>query len=201
MNPRKPPALATWLLTRSGFTRQNPPLAGDLLEEFLSGRSAAWFWRQTLVAILAGLAQSAKRFERLFIACITGWAIQAGVDFGLWRIVLPPRPRGKAGTIAWFLTAISAFLLVAFAYALLRRRRPRSTADETAALGCTFLPRMLACVSFCACLTAYCLFALLSPVSLAVFFLFQAEVFLVAAASAVTLIFYAGPATLLTTRR
>jgi hypothetical protein len=42
MSPRRPPALADWLLDRSGFARQNPPLAGNLLEEFRSGRSAAW---------------------------------------------------------------------------------------------------------------------------------------------------------------
>jgi hypothetical protein len=43
MSIRKPPRLANWLLDHSGVARQNPPLAGDLLEEFRSGRSAAWF--------------------------------------------------------------------------------------------------------------------------------------------------------------
>jgi hypothetical protein len=211
MNMRNPPRLATWLLNRSGFARQNPPLAGDLLEEFRSGRSAAWFWRQTMAAILAGLVQNGKRFERLFIACIIGWAVQAGVDFGLWRFHLPAQLHGKAGTFAWFLTAIACFLLPAFANALFRRKRRPSTAevleswsrleDETAERGRTILLRMFACVSFCASLTTYCLFALISPVSLWVFFLYQAELFLVAVGGAVTLIYYAGPATLLTTRK
>src|SRR5580700_894882 len=59
MNDRKPPRLSNWLLNHFGVGRQNPPLAGDLLEEFRSGRSAAWFWRQTLVVILTGLARNA----------------------------------------------------------------------------------------------------------------------------------------------
>jgi hypothetical protein len=202
VSARKPPRLANWLLDRFGLARQNPPLAGDLLEEFRSGRSTAWFWRQTLVVILTGLVQNARQFKRPFIAGIIGWAIQAGVDFGLWRFHLPAQLHGKAGTTAWFLTAIAAFLLVAFASVLLRRRRRlRAAAEvhETAERGRTLL-WMLACGSFCACLTAYCLFALLSPVSLPVFLLFQAELFLIALASAQTLISYAGPATLLTKR-
>jgi hypothetical protein len=211
MSPRTPPRLAIWLLTRSGFAHQNPPLAGDLLEEFRSGRSAAWFWRQTLIVIFTGLAQNAKRFKRLHIAFLIGWATQAGVDFGLWRLHLPAQLHGRAGTIAWFLTAIAAFLLAACANALLLRRRRRSTDevleswshldDETAKRGRTILLRTLACISCCACLAAYCLQALLSPVSLGVFFLYQAALFLVAAAGALTLISYSGPATLLTTRK
>ena len=42
MSLRKPPRLASWLLDRFGVASQNPPLTGDLIEEFLGGRSAAW---------------------------------------------------------------------------------------------------------------------------------------------------------------
>jgi hypothetical protein len=203
MSVRKPPRLANWLLNRSGFARQNPPLAGDLLEEFRNGRSSAWFWRQTLGAILTGVVHNPQQFKGFLIAGIVGWAVQAGVAFGLWRFHLPAQLHGKAGTTAWFLTAIADFLLVAFASVLLRRRRrQRSTAEvhETAERGRTILLRMLACASFCACLTAYCLFALLSPVAALVFFLFQAELLFVAVAGVLTLISYAGPATLRTKR-
>jgi hypothetical protein len=50
MTPKKPPRLATFLLGR--FTASDP-LAGDLLEEFQSGRSAAWYWAQVLAAVVA----------------------------------------------------------------------------------------------------------------------------------------------------
>ena len=42
MNRRRPPKLATWLLDRLGYTHRNAALAGDLLEEFRSGRFAAF---------------------------------------------------------------------------------------------------------------------------------------------------------------
>ena len=59
MSLRQPPALAAWLLDRLGYTRQNAALAGDLLEEYRSGRSPAWFWRQTLMVIVNGIGRNA----------------------------------------------------------------------------------------------------------------------------------------------
>lgn len=58
MTGSAPPRLATWLLQhcRSGYRCE--ALAGDLIEEFHTGRSRAWYWRQVLLAIMAGAGQS-----------------------------------------------------------------------------------------------------------------------------------------------
>ena len=41
-----PPRLPTWLLAWLEGT--SSPLVGDLHEEWQHGRSAGWFWRQTM---------------------------------------------------------------------------------------------------------------------------------------------------------
>jgi hypothetical protein len=112
MSLQKPPRLATWLLNRSGFANQNPPLAGDLLEEFRGGRSAAWYWRQTLVVISTGLVQNARLFKRLLVASLIGWALQAGVTLLLWRSHHPLQLHGIAEGIAAILVTIVVLLLL-----------------------------------------------------------------------------------------
>jgi hypothetical protein len=81
MSHQRPPRFATWLLDHSGFTRENPPLAGDLLEEFHSGRSAAWYWSQTLVAIVTTLVRSARHRDRALEGAVIGWAVEAAITF------------------------------------------------------------------------------------------------------------------------
>jgi hypothetical protein len=55
MKTSEPPKAATWLLQHLAPGPMNDSLAGDLLEEFNLGRSAAWYWRQVLLAILVGV--------------------------------------------------------------------------------------------------------------------------------------------------
>lgn len=112
MKMRNPPRLATWLLNRFGFGHQNPPLAGDILEEFRCGRSAAWYWRQTLVVIFTGLVQNARLFRRLLIANIIGWAAGTAVTFALWRSHHPPQLHGLAEAIAAIAVTIILLLLL-----------------------------------------------------------------------------------------
>jgi hypothetical protein len=119
MNPRKPPRLANWLLNRFGVARRNPPLAGDLLEEFRTGRSAAWFWRQTLVAVLGGPDRNARR--RL-TGSLIGWAAEFAVAFPLWRFHVLPQPPQIVQTIA------RIGIVILFLRLLVRARKARKTA-------------------------------------------------------------------------
>ncbi|HEY6271682.1 MAG TPA: hypothetical protein VIX19_06765 [Terriglobales bacterium] len=62
-----PPTTATWMLKHLASAEGNEELEGDLLEEFQRRRSASWYWRQVLLAILA--FPNASR-----IAWLTFWA-------------------------------------------------------------------------------------------------------------------------------
>lgn len=50
MRQTEPPPLARWMLEHCAAANCPDALAGDLLEEFRSGRSDSWYWRQTLNA-------------------------------------------------------------------------------------------------------------------------------------------------------
>jgi hypothetical protein len=50
---RRLPVVATWLLAHLTARYQRDALIGDLIEEYRQGRSAGWYWRQTLLAMLA----------------------------------------------------------------------------------------------------------------------------------------------------
>lgn len=54
MTCAEPPKLARWILEHLVPSAHDDALGGDLLEEFHSGRSAGWYWRQVLSALAIG---------------------------------------------------------------------------------------------------------------------------------------------------
>ena len=57
MTGKRPPVLATWILKH--VARGNEALIGDLLEEHRRRRSAAWYWRQVVTAVVVGRSRAA----------------------------------------------------------------------------------------------------------------------------------------------
>lgn len=60
MSRNGPPLLASWMLEQFTFGYRNEAMAGDLFEEFRSGRSRGWYWRQVLGAIAICLCRAAR---------------------------------------------------------------------------------------------------------------------------------------------
>ncbi len=101
MSLRRPPALADWLLERLGGIRQDAALAGDLLEEFRSGRPAAWYWRQTLIAVAHGVAASVGELRPYLLALSAAYAVQFVVALTLWSKNFPPAVHGSGWMKFW----------------------------------------------------------------------------------------------------
>ena len=79
MRRSKPPALATWLLEHARSSTTDSVIAGDLQEEFHRGRSAAWYWRQVLLAIAAGYTNEVRAHRVLAArAILITWAANFG---------------------------------------------------------------------------------------------------------------------------
>jgi hypothetical protein len=78
MKSSQPPILATWLLYHVGLGELDDALLGDLFEDFRRGRSAGWYWRQVLAAILVSLAKQLR-----YRWASTGFAIFWSYGFSL----------------------------------------------------------------------------------------------------------------------
>jgi hypothetical protein len=84
---KPPPALANALLTR--LVPVDDPIAGDIHEEWSSGQSAAWFWRQTIAAVgYAAWRESRRAPGRTAAAILTGWSVLF-VVFRLGDLIAP----------------------------------------------------------------------------------------------------------------
>jgi hypothetical protein len=88
MDSNQPPRFATWLLERTTSDEKRESLIGDLLEQFVHGRSAAWYWRQAIGSILAGSARDIRDHKLLAVRAVSVglasmWVFSAVVRFAL----------------------------------------------------------------------------------------------------------------------
>jgi hypothetical protein len=61
VNKPAPPRFALYLLDRWGSPYHRESLVGDVIEQWHQGRSAAWCWRQVVLAILAARMRSLEQ--------------------------------------------------------------------------------------------------------------------------------------------
>jgi hypothetical protein len=74
MRAANPPIVATWLLDRLYTGDERESLIGDLVECYGRSRSAAWYWRQVLAAIVLSFCREVRGHILLAIrAVVTGW--------------------------------------------------------------------------------------------------------------------------------
>ena len=142
----RPPRFARWLLLHLA----PEALAGDLTEEFKGGRSAAWYWRQTMSAVGHVIATDVVAHPLLPVRAVaSGWIVLAMltavqkrlVDWIDW-LLLPNLTRWNASwlidhhiwavyrVVLWFGVMLGAGWLVG---CLHRRRRAAAVLIVTAA--------------------------------------------------------------------
>ena len=74
MNHRSPPPVATWIFEHLRPSGCDEALAGDLLEEFRSGRSAGWYWLQIIAALAVEWGQSTWQ-HRTCLLFAAAWSV------------------------------------------------------------------------------------------------------------------------------
>jgi hypothetical protein len=71
---KKPPVVAQWLLSR--FTTCSSALQGDVDEEYRTGRSSSWYWRQILDVIMMAVRRDIQRHPILALRGVAiGWIV------------------------------------------------------------------------------------------------------------------------------
>ncbi len=126
MSVRQPPRLAIRLMDWTG--PHDEALLGDLLEEYRSGRSSWWYWRQTLMAIVVGTASEVRAHKLLTLrAVVVGWIVASLYGQFLMRSVfLALRTAFNFGQFL-FVTGITGFFYehhIGFPALLIREAPP-----------------------------------------------------------------------------
>jgi len=106
---RDAPGFAIALMDHFGVTASNEALAGDLLEEFHSGRSRLWFWRQALVATAGFVGREILSHKLL--------ALQA-VFTGVVLILALTQLQRRAADAGWGDGQVAFWVLTCAAFAL-----------------------------------------------------------------------------------
>jgi hypothetical protein len=83
MNRVEPPRVPAWMLEHFKAGGSNEALAGDLVEEFRSGRSKIWYWHQVVAALAIGWLRNIREhrnlmvFAALWSMVAPGWTVVA----------------------------------------------------------------------------------------------------------------------------
>lgn len=114
MRRTEPPTLATWMLEHCVPADHADALAGDLLEDFRTGRSDGWYWRQTLSACAVSWAEGLRArmplvlFALLWSMLAPAW--NAFVD-GLDNAFVFDRVLSHLGPL-WIIVAFAGWLFL-----------------------------------------------------------------------------------------
>ena len=126
MRSERPPVVAGWLLER--FCA-DPGLAGDLIEEYRERRSAAWYWKQAVVAVSVYPVSQIIEHKWLALRAIaTGYLIWYVFNATLLKGLFRPWLGDDATLVR------GAYLLLAYAlwmgngWIIAKLHRPYSTA-------------------------------------------------------------------------
>jgi hypothetical protein len=86
-----PPATPLWLAEKCGL---DPALTGDLLEQYASGRSAFWLWRQALSAVVLNTYRTAyiERWIALRAVVVGAGVLGVSALIGRYTALLVGRP-------------------------------------------------------------------------------------------------------------
>jgi hypothetical protein len=141
MKASDPPRFATWVLERLAPRLKRQSLLGDLIEQYHNGRSAAWYRRQVLTAILTGAGADIRDHKLLavralavcwtalyFVASFTGALHQS-----LFRWAMTPW-KSEILRQAWVYYGMPYVILMCLAYAVTGWLIARLHRDHRAAM-------------------------------------------------------------------
>jgi len=92
----RPPALATRLMTTLLVGSNRESLIGDLVEQHQLGRSAIWYWRQAISAVVSGFAAEVSQ-HLWFAAAVIGLGVYLP---DIYMAIV--RPRWIAAFEGWY---------------------------------------------------------------------------------------------------
>ena len=126
MSSEQPPVLATWLLER--FC-SDPGLAGDLVEEYGSRRSALWYWKQAMVAVSVYPFSQILEHKWLAARAIAlGWVIWFVFNNTLLKGVVRPWMGVDTTLLKASYFVLGYMLWLANGWIIAKLHRPYSTA-------------------------------------------------------------------------
>jgi len=82
MTVNHPPKFAAWLLQHLGCSDDNDAVLGDLAERYQEGKASAWYWKQTLTAIVVSTFEDIRaRKAQALRAVLGGCLVHISIEF------------------------------------------------------------------------------------------------------------------------